>query len=113
MSDRCSRVGDRRGGVQDTPWLYPPFGAQLFSWFWEKFYLAGALDVRTGRLETVGDFRKDSKLFGQLLFRLAARYRAARSVHVVLDNYRIHRSDLVKRILAELCGKIVLHFLPA
>jgi transposase len=78
----------------------------------EKFYLAGALDVRTGRLETVGDFRKDSNLFGQLLFRLAARYRTARMVHVVLDNYCIHRSTLVKRILAELGGKIVLHFLP-
>lgn len=78
----------------------------------EKFYLAGALDVRTGRLETVGDFRKDSKLFGQLLFRLVSRYRAARRVHVVLDNYCIHRSDLVKRILADLGGKIVLHFLP-
>jgi hypothetical protein len=36
----------------------------------------------------------------------------ARKVHVVLDNYCIHRSDLVKRILAELRDKSVLHFLP-
>ena len=61
---------------------------------------------------TAGDFRKDSKLFGQLLFRLAPRYRAARRVHVVLDNYCIHRSELVKRIPAELGSKVVLHFLP-
>src|SRR5262249_30862895 len=32
----------------------------------EKFYLAGALDVRTGRLHTTGAARKDATLFCQL-----------------------------------------------
>jgi transposase len=78
----------------------------------KKFYLAGALDVRTGKLETVGDFAKNSQLFGQLLFRLAARYRSARRIHLVLDNYCIHHSKLITRILDSLGAKVVLHFLP-
>ncbi len=78
----------------------------------QKFYLAGALDVRTGKLETVGDFAKNSQLFGQLLFRLAARYRSARKIHLVLDNYCIHHSRLITRILDSLGAKVVLHFLP-
>jgi transposase len=77
-----------------------------------KFYLAGALDVRTGRLHTTGADRKNAALFCQLLWLLAARYRRAHRVHLVVDNYGIHDALLTRRTLAALGGRIVLHFLP-
>ena len=78
----------------------------------EKFYIAGALDVLSGRVHTVGEFAKTSHLFIQLLDELAGRYSRARRVHVVLDNYVIHKSLAVERALLRLGGKVVLHFLP-
>lgn len=77
-----------------------------------KFYLAGALDVRTGRLHTTGAARKDAGLFCQLLWLLASRYRNARRIHLVLDNYGIHKARQTRKTLAALGGRIVLHFLP-
>lgn len=78
----------------------------------KKFYLAGALDVRTGRLHTTGAERKNAALFSQLLRLLARRYCRARRVHLIVDNYGIHSARLTKRTLATLAGRIVLHFLP-
>jgi transposase len=78
----------------------------------EKFYLAGALDVRTGRLVTTGAARKDAALFCELLRLLASRYRRARRIHLVVDNYGIHKARLTERTLAALGGRVVLHFLP-
>jgi transposase len=78
----------------------------------EKFYLAGALDVRTGRLHTTGAARKNVALFCQLLWLLASRYRRARRIHLVLDNYGVHRAHRTRKVLAALGGRIALHFLP-
>jgi transposase len=78
----------------------------------QKFYVAGALDVHSGRLHTVGDYSKSSRLFCQLLFHLAGRYRRARRVHLILDNYGIHKSHATERVLETLGDRIVLHFLP-
>ena len=78
----------------------------------KKFYLAGALDVRTGRLHTTGAERKNAALFCQLLWLLASRYRRARRVHLIVDNYGIHSARLTKSALDALGGRIVLHFLP-
>lgn len=78
----------------------------------EKFYLAGALDVVTGRIHATGDFSKNSKLFGQLLYRLAGHYKKARRIHLIVDNYGIHKSHETRRILESLGGRVVLHFLP-
>jgi transposase len=78
----------------------------------QKFYLAGALDVRTGRLHTTGAERKNAALFCQLLWLLASRYRRAHCIHVILDNYGIHSARLTRKVLADLQGRIVLHFLP-
>ena len=63
----------------------------------KKFYLAGALDVRSGRLHTTGADRKNASLLCNLLRLLASTYRAARRMHVVLDNYSIHHAKLTKR----------------
>ena len=79
----------------------------------EKRYLAGALDVRTGLLVWVEGDRKTSYLFLDLLDRLRQQYPQARCLHLILDNYRIHKSDIVHAALGGyLAGKIKLHFLP-
>jgi transposase len=78
----------------------------------EKFYIAGALDVRTGRLSTTGAARKNAVLFCQLLWLLASRYRRARRIHLIVDNYGIHSAHRTRKALADLNGRVVLHFLP-
>lgn len=79
----------------------------------EKHYLAGALHTRTGDVFWVGNGRKNSHLFLQLLRRLDAAFSHATKLHVILDNYGIHSSRLVKYALAEeFHGRFVLHFLP-
>ena len=79
----------------------------------EKRYLAGALDVRTGVLTWVEGARKTSYLFLDLLDRLLQQHPQAQRVHLILDNYRIHSSEVVHAALrGYLAGRVVLHFLP-
>jgi transposase len=79
----------------------------------EKFYLAGALDVRTGALLTTGLAHKDAALFCALLRDLDAHYGPkVRRIHLIVDNYAIHSARATVRTLEELGGRIVLHFLP-
>jgi len=79
----------------------------------QKRYLAGALDVRTHILIWVEGDRKTSYLFLDLLDKLAKQYPEATRLHLILDNYRIHSSEIAKAALAGyLAGKIELHFLP-
>jgi transposase len=79
----------------------------------EKFYLAGALDVRTGVLHTTGMAHKSAALFCELLKVLAASYDASvRRIHLIVDNYAIHSAQATRRTLEALGGRIVLHFLP-
>ena len=79
----------------------------------KKFYLAGALDVRTGVLHTTGAERKNAGLFCDLLELLDKSYgRRVRHIHIILDNYGIHSARATLRLLEALKGRIVLHFLP-
>jgi len=79
----------------------------------QKRYLAGALEARSGRLVWVEGERKTSVLFLDLLDKLLETYPQAKVIHVVLDNYRIHKSEIVHAALAGyLRGRIDLHFLP-
>jgi transposase len=79
----------------------------------EKRYLAGALEVRTGMLIWVEGVRKTSYLFLDLLDKLVRQYPDAKRLHLILDNYRIHSSEIVEAALkGYLAGKIELHFLP-
>lgn len=78
----------------------------------EKFYLAGALDVRTGKLHVTGADSKNAALFCDLLRLIAATYPRARRIHLIVDNYGIHSAKATQAALAELGGRIVLHFLP-
>jgi transposase len=78
-----------------------------------KRYWAGALDIRTGIVIWVEGERKTSCLFLDLLDRLRKEYPQAKRIHWVLDNYRIHKSEMVQAALqGYLAGTIVLHFLP-
>jgi transposase len=78
----------------------------------EKFYLAGALDVRTGALHSTGAAKKNAALFCELLLLLAKTYRRARRIHLVVDNYGIHSARATQACLAALGDRVVLHFLP-
>jgi transposase len=77
-----------------------------------KRYLAGALDARTGHVLWVEGERKNSALFIALLDQLLIAYPKALVIHVVLDNFRIHASKLVRVALAGYAGRVRLHFLP-
>jgi transposase len=78
----------------------------------EKRYLAGALEVRSGLLYWVEGRRKTSDLFVALLAKLVDRFPQARRIHLIVDNYRIHTSNITQCALQEWQGRIVLHFLP-
>lgn len=78
----------------------------------EKRYLAGALDVRTGTIHWVEAEKKDSWLFLILLKKLTVVYAQAKVIHVILDNYGIHSSNIIAIALAHFACRVRLHFLP-
>ncbi len=78
----------------------------------EKHYLAGAFEPRHGRLVYVEGDRKVSWLFMNLLRALLEAYRSAKTIHVILDNFIIHKSRMTRAWLAEFGARIQLHFLP-
>jgi len=69
----------------------------------QKQYLAGGLDDRTGRMHHRIGQRKTSTLFIELLEALEWAYpaRRFRRVYVVVDNYRIHDAQVVRRWLEQ------------
>jgi transposase len=78
----------------------------------EKRYLAGAYDHGRRKLVYVEGDRKASWLFLSLLRALLVAYRGMRTIHVILDNYVIHKSCIVKAWLAAHGARIQLQFLP-
>ena len=78
----------------------------------QKRYLAAALNVRTGKLTWLWAERKNSALFIALLAQLCQRYRRSKKLHIILDNYSIHKSGPVQRWLAQHPGRVQLHFQP-
>ena len=77
-----------------------------------KHYLAGALHAHTGQLVWVEHEKKTSALFVKLLEQLRRQYRRANRVMLILDNYQIHKSELVERWLSA-NPKFELLFQPA
>jgi transposase len=77
----------------------------------EKRYIAGAYDPISQRLIYVEGDRKASWLFLNLLRALEEACPQVRRIHLILDNYVIHKC---RRVVAALRGmpRIVLHFLP-
>lgn len=78
----------------------------------QKRYLAGAWDVRTKQLHWVEAEQKDAWLFMDLLKKLTVVYAQARVIHVILDNYKIHSSQVIGIALAHFARRVRLHFLP-
>jgi len=77
-----------------------------------KYYLAGALNCRTGRVVYTHGPSKNSALFISLLEALHQAYRRPRRIHLILDNYCIHKSRQTLRALEALGPRIQCHFLP-
>lgn len=77
-----------------------------------KAFIAGAYDPRTGRIVCVDGGRKAVWLFLNLLRALLVVYRSVRRIHLILDNYVIHKSRAVDAFLRTIGQKIQLHFLP-
>lgn len=78
----------------------------------KKSYIAGAYDPATGLLLRRSGERKTSDLFIALLSFVAAHHAKAGRVHLVVDNYIIHRSKKTEKALKDMNGKVILHFLP-
>lgn len=78
----------------------------------QKRFVAGALNATTGRLTWVKATSKASSLFCALVWKLAAEYRDARYIHLIVDNYIIHSSKRTQRFLAQFGSRVMLHFLP-
>lgn len=77
-----------------------------------KRYIAGAYDPSTGDLITTEAASKSSDLFIALLHALIVAFPEASTIHLVLDNYIIHKSKKTQAALAKLDGRVKLHFLP-
>ena len=78
----------------------------------QKRYLAGALNAFTGQLTWVEGESKNSELFMRLVFQLGWDYPGVKRIHLILDNYGIHKSQFTKLVLASCDGKVRFHFLP-
>lgn len=77
-----------------------------------KRYIAGALNARTGKIIHTTGKNKNSWLFISLLNSLSGKYRKAKKIHLIVDNYIIHKSQYTERALKRLNDRVVLHFLP-
>ena len=77
-----------------------------------KRFVAGALDHRSGQVTWVTCAKKNSLLFVTLCKKLLAAYPQAKRIHVVCDNYIIHKSKITQKELTALGDRIVIHFLP-
>ena len=78
----------------------------------EKRYLAGAYDPIHQRLIYVEGDRKASWLFLNLLRALLDACRGVRVIHLILDNFIIHKSRVTLAWLREHGVRLRMHFLP-
>lgn len=78
----------------------------------EKRYIAGAFDHKKGDFCSVISTSKTSWLFIDLLRALDRKCWWAKRIHLILDNYIIHKSKAVEAYLAGAGSRFVLHFLP-
>ncbi|EMQ2878942.1 IS630 family transposase, partial [Vibrio navarrensis] len=76
-----------------------------------KYYLAGALHAKTGKVSYVGSCSKNSELFIAMLEQLKRQYRRAKTITLIVDNYIIHKSRKTQGWLKQ-NPKFVLLFQP-
>jgi transposase len=77
-----------------------------------KHQFAAAMDAQTRRIIWADGPKKNSGLFIALLRKLLRRYEGKRKIHVILDNFKIHKSRQVWAWMKEFGARIRLHFLP-
>ncbi len=65
----------------------------------QKRYLAGALNATTGNVVWAEEEKKNSYLFILLLVELRKRYRQAKKIILIADNYIIHKSAMTQCFL--------------
>ncbi len=65
----------------------------------QKRYLAGALHAQTGNVVWVEWEKKNSQLFVRLMAALRKRYRQAKQIILIADNYIIHKSGFTQCFL--------------
>jgi len=65
----------------------------------QKRYLAGALNAVTGNVVWVEWEKKNSEIFIRLLAELRRRYRQAKQIILIADNYVIHKSRMTQCFL--------------
>jgi transposase len=78
----------------------------------EKRYIAGALNARTDEMIWVESKSKNSVLFCDNIDLIMMRHPNASRVHIILDNYIIHKSKITQKRLKKYDGRLFLHFLP-
>lgn len=66
----------------------------------QKRYLAGALNVQTGKVTWVEGEKKNAFLFIRLLAHLRKRYKQAKKITVIADNYKIHKGEIARCFLS-------------
>ncbi|PHM63315.1 transposase [Xenorhabdus ishibashii] len=67
----------------------------------QKYYFAGCFDSQTHEIFYTGSGRKNSYLFINMLEELKRCHRHAKTLTLILDNYSIHKSRLVKEWLKQ------------
>jgi transposase len=65
----------------------------------QKRYLAGALNAQTGHVVWVEWAKKNAEIFILLLAELGKRYRRAKSITLIADNYGIHKGAMTECFL--------------
>jgi transposase len=66
----------------------------------QKRYLAGALNVQTGKIVWVEGEKKNAFLFIRLLAEIRKRYKRAKRITVIADNYKIHKGEIARCFLS-------------
>jgi transposase len=78
----------------------------------QKRYVAGAILGWGKDLIWVSGPSKRSALFIQLVEKLCARFQSYQLLHLIVDNYIIHTSQITQKAIEAGQGKVQLHFLP-
>jgi transposase len=78
----------------------------------QKRYVAGAILGWGKDLIWVSGPSKRSALFIQLVEKLCAQFQSYQLLHLIVDNYIIHTSQITQKAIEAKQGKVQLHFLP-
>jgi len=72
----------------------------------QKRYVVGGLNKKTGKVIWIVTEKKNSAAFIAWLKHLRNRYRRYRRIHVVCDNYIIHKSKITCKAMDELMNDV-------